>query len=74
MRVVEEHGKREGLPEGAVPLPLVFQVFSCLVNVCGQGAGLLLLGSRATALFRPLMPAIQGSPKIGLGNSLKVIT
>lgn len=44
-----------------------------LVNVCGQGAG-LLRGSCATALFLALTPAIQGSQKLGLGSSWKVIT
>lgn len=37
------------------------------------GAG-RLRGSRAAALFLALMPAIQGSQEIGLGNSFKVIT
>lgn len=38
------------------------------------GRGWRLRGSHAAALFLALMPAIQGSQEIGLGNSFKVIT
>ena len=42
------------------------------MSAAGRGPG-SSGGSCATALFLALMPAIQGSQKIGLGNSLKVI-
>lgn len=42
------------------------------MSAAGRGPG-SSGGSCASALFLALMPAIQGSQKIGLGNSLKVI-
>ena len=52
-----------------MPLPLAFQVL-LLPGECWRAGVRAVPGSCAAAF----MPAIQGSQKIGLGNSLKVIT
>lgn len=66
-------GRRRALGGGGLspadPLSVLCQPGECL----GQGAH-CSRGSRTIALCLALMPAFQGSPKIGSGNSLKVIT
>lgn len=63
---------REGLWEGLSPADSLSVV--CLSGECLCQGPCCSWGSRTNTLRLVLMPAIQGSPKIGLGNSLKVIT
>lgn len=65
--------RRRALRGEGCSLRIRFQSFACLVNVSGQGAH-CSWGSGTIALCLALMPAFQGSPKIGSGNSWKVIT
>lgn len=71
---MENIRKEKSSQRGLSPCSASFTVLSCLVNVGGGQGARLLHRSCATALFLALMPAIQGSQKIGLGDSLKVIT
>lgn len=63
---------REGLWEGLSPADSLSVV--CQSGECLRQGACCSRGSRTNALCLALMPVIQGSPKIGLGNSLKVIT
>lgn len=71
--LVKNVEKEKGSQRGLSPCSFTFTWVCCPVNVSRAG-GWLLCGSSDTALFLALMPAIQASQEIGLGNSLKVIT
>lgn len=68
---VQKVEKEKGPQRGLSPCSLNLTRVCC---ECQWGRGRTALWKLCTAFFLALMPAIQASQTIGLGNSLKVIT